>query len=135
LLESEPAAHGLAAVAGIGINVASAPEGLPYPAASLAALGRHVRTEQLFTSLTDSWLDYERAWDEGRGMARIRTRWLDHAANVGEEITVRIGDRSVSGVFESLDEQGRLMLRNGSVLTPISAGEVQVGPRASAGAA
>jgi BirA family biotin operon repressor/biotin-[acetyl-CoA-carboxylase] ligase len=134
LLESEPCGAGFLAVAGIGINVESAPQGLPYPATSLGALGRHVRPAQLFTALADAWLDYERLWDEGRGMARIRARWLDHAANIGEEITVRLGDRSLSGVFESLDEQGRLLLRGDGGLMPISAGEVQVGPRAPAGA-
>jgi BirA family biotin operon repressor/biotin-[acetyl-CoA-carboxylase] ligase len=130
LLESETVGDGLVAIAGIGINIGSAPQGLPYPAASLAALGRHVRPEQLFTALADAWLDYERLWDDGRGMARIRARWLDHAANVGEEITVALGGRSVTGVLETLDEQGRLLLRTEAGLTPISAGEVQVGPRA-----
>lgn len=133
LLELEPAANRLLTVAGIGINVGSQPEGLPYPAISLAALGRHVRPEQLFAALADAWLDYERVWDEGRGMARIRTRWLDHAANVGEEITVVLGERSVTGVFELLDDQGRLLLRNEGMLMPIGAGEVHVGPRVTAG--
>lgn len=138
LLESEPFPGGLAVVVGIGINVGSAPEGLPYAAASLAALGRHVRLEQLFAALADAWLDYERLWDDGRGMGRVRKLWLDHATGVGREVTVTLGEKSVSGIFESLDDQGRLLLRgeNGDLL-PISAGEVQVGPRSrgAAGAA
>jgi BirA family biotin operon repressor/biotin-[acetyl-CoA-carboxylase] ligase len=136
LLESEPASGALITVVGIGVNVSSAPQGLPYAATSLSALGRHVRPQQLFAALTDAWLDYERLWEEGRGMTRIRMHWLAQAANVGEEITIMLGDRRVSGIFESLDEQGRLLLRKDDGLMPISAGEVQVGPRAApAGAA
>jgi BirA family biotin operon repressor/biotin-[acetyl-CoA-carboxylase] ligase len=131
LLESEAVPQGLTTVTGIGINVLSAPEALTYPATSLAALGRAVRAEELFLALADAWLDYEKVWDEGRGMSRIRTLWLQHAAGVGSEITVTLGDRVVSGTFESLDEQGRLLLRaRDASLMPVSAGEVQVGPRA-----
>jgi BirA family biotin operon repressor/biotin-[acetyl-CoA-carboxylase] ligase len=131
LLESEPVAEGAAVVIGIGVNVGMAPAGLPYPATSLTALGRHVRPEELFTALADTWLDYERLWDEGRGMARIRILWLDRAAGPGHEISVQIGERSVRGIFDTLDEEGRLVLKdeNGRHIV-VSAGEVTIGPRA-----
>lgn len=132
LLESEPVGTGLAVVAGIGVNVESAPEGLPYPATSLARLGRHVRAEDLFTALADAWLDYEQLWDRGRGMARVRALWLDHAVGIGSEIAIQVGERTMRGIFETLDDDGRLMLRGDSgVLVPVGAGEVQLGPRAT----
>ncbi len=131
LLESEPRDGTLALVVGIGINVAAAPAGLPYPATSMAALRRHVRLDVLFGALADAWLDYVRLWDHGRGMARIRTLWLERAAGVGGPVTVQICGRSMRGIFETLDESGRMMVRGDDrALVPVSAGEVYFGARA-----
>lgn len=131
LLESEPRGSAVALVVGIGVNVAAAPGMLPYPATSLAARGRHVHREALFAALADAWLDYMRLWDHGRGMARIRTLWLDRAAGLGGPVTVRIGGRSMRGIFETLDESGRMMVRGDDrALVPVSAGEIYFGTRA-----
>jgi BirA family biotin operon repressor/biotin-[acetyl-CoA-carboxylase] ligase len=55
LLEAEAVADDrLAIVVGIGTNVVAAPEGTPYPATSLMALGVDVGAEELFTVLSDS---------------------------------------------------------------------------------
>jgi BirA family biotin operon repressor/biotin-[acetyl-CoA-carboxylase] ligase len=130
LLESEQVTSGLAVAIGIGINVAHAPGGLPYPATSLAMLGRRVLPQDLFVALTEAWLGYSRLWDEGRGMASIRALWLGRAAGVGQAVSVQLGDKSLCGIFETIDDTGRLMLRgdDGS-LVPISAGEVHIGIR------
>jgi BirA family biotin operon repressor/biotin-[acetyl-CoA-carboxylase] ligase len=131
LLESEKSNEGSAIVIGIGINVESAPSDLPYPAASLAALGSDVRPEQLFEALADSWIGYFEMWDDGRGMAQIRSHWLERAAGIGGAVTARMGLQSVSGIFETLDENGRLMLRRAdNSLMPVSAGEVYFGDAA-----
>jgi BirA family biotin operon repressor/biotin-[acetyl-CoA-carboxylase] ligase len=118
--------------AGIGVNVAAAPEGLPYPATSLAALGHTVTAEEVFEALSDSWIACERLWDEGRGMAALREHWLAAAAGVGEEIAVRLGPSTLTGTFETIDEAGRLLLRlPGGALHAIAAGEVHFGPAAT----
>lgn len=127
LLESERVEGGHAVVVGIGVNIASAPYDLP--AISLATLGVNMDIEQVFTELSDAWLDYARIWNEGRGLPAIRSRWLARAAGVGAEITVRVGDRVLRGTFETLDEQGRLILHvpdRGAMA--IAAGEVYFGP-------
>ena len=41
----------------------------------------------------------------------MRADWLARAAGVGEEISVRLVDRELSGRFETLDQAGSLMLR------------------------
>jgi BirA family transcriptional regulator, biotin operon repressor / biotin---[acetyl-CoA-carboxylase] ligase len=127
LLESERVESGHVVVVGIGVNIASAPDDLP--AISLAALGVDIHSEQVFTELSGAWLDYSRIWDEGHGLPTIRSRWLARAAGVGAEITVRVGDRVLRGTFETLDEQGRLILRvpDRGAMT-IAAGEVYFGP-------
>ncbi|MFC7400359.1 biotin--[acetyl-CoA-carboxylase] ligase [Chelatococcus sp. GCM10030263] len=133
LLESEQTDHGRALVIGIGVNVASAPEGLPYPAAALASLGVSVTAETLFTALSDSWVACEGLWDQGRGLSAVRRRWLDRAAGLGRPVAVRIGQQILRGTFETIDDSGQLVLRRADGGTAaIAAGDVHFGEAATA---
>jgi BirA family biotin operon repressor/biotin-[acetyl-CoA-carboxylase] ligase len=120
-------------VIGIGVNVRHAPEGLPYPATSLQACGVEVTAERLFEELSDAWVEQEDLWDVGRGFPAIRNRWLDRAAGIGAPVAVRIGEDMLQGTFETIDEEGRLVVRraDGSAQS-ISAGEVHFGLAATA---
>ena len=121
-------------VIGIGVNVATAPKDLPYPATSLADCGIQATAAELFQALAEAWVDCVAVWDGGRGFPEIRERWLAAAAGVGLPISVKTGDGVVSGTFETIDEEGRLIVRadDGSAL-PISAGDVHFGGAATAG--
>ena len=123
------------AVIGFGINVRHAPEGLPYPATSLAACGSRVSAEDLFAALSDAWLEHEALWNDGRGFAAVRERWLERAAGLGAPIGVSNGEDVFRGTFETIDAEGRLVVRrlDGSVCS-IAAGDVHFGAVASAGA-
>ena len=91
LLESTVLSGGGYAVAvGIGVNVVAHPADVPYPATSLATLGAGCDAETLFLALSDAWLGHYAAWDEGRGLARVRDRWLARAAGLGGEVAVRV---------------------------------------------
>lgn len=126
-----PKQHSL--VVGIGVNVRHAPEGLPYPATSLADHGIEVTAQDLFEALSEAWIEQEADWDEGRGFAGIRDRWLLHAAGLGEPIAIRIGEDVFSGTFETIDAEGRLILRAGDGSSrAITAGEVHFGGAATA---
>jgi len=136
-LEAEPVSGDrLAVVVGIGTNVVAAPEGTPTPATSLAALGVHVGAEELFAELSDAWVEFRGIWDNGRGFAEIRTRWLDRAAGLGERVAIQTGNATVEGTFDTIDETGCMIVRTaeGKHL-PIAAGEVYFGSAASVGAA
>jgi BirA family transcriptional regulator, biotin operon repressor / biotin---[acetyl-CoA-carboxylase] ligase len=136
LLESSLAADGYALAIGIGVNVVAHPEGLPYPATSLAALGSRADAESLFLALSDAWAANMREWDEGRGLARIRNRWLGRAAGLGADVAVRVDGNVVRGVFETIDEDCRFVIRGRDGQTVrIAAGDVHFGAVASAGAA
>jgi BirA family biotin operon repressor/biotin-[acetyl-CoA-carboxylase] ligase len=124
LLESETCGAGLALVAGFGINLAATPEGTEFPAASLAGLGHTVPAEAMFAALTDACTGFLETWQSGQGFGEIRRLWLDRARGIGQPISVRIGGRVESGIFETLDEQGRLMLRTASGSVAVSAGDV-----------
>ena len=134
LLQATTSPGGVTSVViGIGVNLLSAPTGLAYPATSMAACGADVTPEQLFEALSDFWIEQEGTWDEGRGFAIIRRRWLERAAGLGAPIAVQIGEEVCRGTFETIDEEGRLVVRtsDGSAHR-IAAGDVHFGAAATA---
>ena len=115
---------GFACVIGVGVNCASHPQGLPYPATDLASLGLTMSPGDLLNSFAEElagWLD---RWDEGRGFALIRRAWLSFAAGLGEPAMVAIGDQRINGVLRGLDERGRLQVETEAGLRTIDAGDV-----------
>jgi BirA family biotin operon repressor/biotin-[acetyl-CoA-carboxylase] ligase len=134
LLESERRDGALAIVAGIGANLAGAPAGLTFPATSFAELGVDVAPQAFFTALTDAWIEHCGSRTPG-GFQDVRLRWMEEAHGLGDVMSVRIGDRVESGVFEMIDRDGRLVLRRTDGSTAlISAGDVYFGDAATAGA-
>lgn len=135
LLETESFSAGPAVVVGIGVNVAVAPQGLPYPATSLAALGCDATVAELFAALSRRFATAADAWRAG-GFPAIRARWLAQAAGLGGPVAVRLASEVLRGTFETIDEAGRLVVRapDGARRT-VSAGEVHFGGAASAHAA
>ena len=134
LLEAQKRPDGrLLVVIGFGVNVVAAPQGLPYPAVSLADLGVAVTAETLFAALADAWVDVLAMWDNGHGTAAILALWRQAAAGIGAEIAVTRDGDVVRGVFESIDEAGRLIVRaNDNSRIAITAGDVHFGATATA---
>jgi BirA family biotin operon repressor/biotin-[acetyl-CoA-carboxylase] ligase len=125
------AGYGLAI--GIGVNVVGHPDGVPYPATSLNALGARCTAAELFLALSDAWVENMRRWNGSRGLASVRDRWLKRAAGLGSEIAVRLQGEVLRGTFETIDDECRLVLRDRSgQLHRIAAGDVHFGAVASA---
>lgn len=134
-LDAEAVDDHLAVVAGIGINVVAAPEGTPTPAISLAALGVQIDAEELFSVLSDSWVEFCGIWDNGRGFSQIRKLWLERATGVGQAVAIKSAGSTIEGTFETIDAQGCMIVRTpAGRLMPITAGDVYFGSAASAGA-
>ncbi len=129
LLEASALPDGRVAVAtGVGVNVVSAPEGLPYPAVALAELGFAITAADVFAALAESWAGFARIWDGGRGFALIRRQWLERAAGLGADVAVSVGGEVFAGIFETIDEEGRLIVRgHDGRRHEIAAGEVHFG--------
>ena len=54
----------------------------------------------------------------------ILREWRSHTIHKpGDRITSIIGDRTASGAWVGIDDQGRAMLRNGDEVLTVSAGE------------
>ena len=123
LIEGE-SAPAFAVVIGFGVNCAGHPSDTPYPATDLAAAGVLVAPEKLLAGLAVAMARRLAQWQRGQGFAAIRADWLKRAAGLGGDIRVRLPDRELNGLFEGLDDSGRLLLRGPAGLATVTAGEV-----------
>ncbi len=115
----------LACIVGIGVNCLSAPSGLAYAADHLSnASGQAVSPERLFAHLATRFEESLALWRGGAGFAEIRARWLDHAAGLRGPIRIAGAQGFREGVFETLDERGRLVLRGADGVEAVEAGDL-----------
>ncbi|GEP00818.1 biotin--[acetyl-CoA-carboxylase] ligase [Methylobacterium haplocladii] len=122
-----------AVVIGFGINVLAVPEGLPYAATSLAALGCAADAAAVLDALSRRFVEAARIWNKGHGFSSVRQRWLQRAAGIGAPVTVRLPDRTLNGLHDGIDERGRLMILAPDGMThTVTAGEVHFGSAATA---
>jgi BirA family biotin operon repressor/biotin-[acetyl-CoA-carboxylase] ligase len=102
-------------VLGIGVDVnlsqGDFPAELRKLATSLKAeLGKPVsRPELAVVILRELDLDYARI-TSGQ-FAAVADEWEEHGTTIGQEVTIRTGDRRIRGRAESLGEDGELLLR------------------------
>ncbi|HEV2551533.1 MAG TPA: biotin--[acetyl-CoA-carboxylase] ligase [Stellaceae bacterium] len=125
LLESQAASEGRLdwLVIGIGVNLASYPEGLEFPAISLKAAGADVSVEALLTAVAERFLFWYERWREA-GFAPLREAWLARAQGLGGDIRVRLQAGELLGRFAGLDEEGALLLDDATGRRRIAAGDV-----------
>lgn len=117
---------------GVGINIASAPapETMLYPVAALSAwtgeppVDPPVDPEAMLAALLPRLAAWVTRW-RAEGFAPLRAAWLTHGHGLGAPVRVRLGERTVSGLFEGLTADGALRLREpaGEVRT-VLAGDV-----------
>jgi len=120
-------AHGLAAAIGVGLNIASAPSIDGRATASLYAAGAQVSLKSMFTALTEAMDTALLLWEEGRGFALIRARWLAASLPTGTRLTVHAGETTAEGAFAGLDGDGALVLEiSGGRLARFTFGDVTV---------
>ena len=112
-----------AVLAGIGANVAHAPQGMPYPVASLASLGSDATPDALLSVLLDK---LDEGWDAWRatGFAPVLERWLARGPAPGAAMQVRLGAGQVAGRFAGLAADGALLLDTADGRQSFVAGDV-----------
>jgi BirA family biotin operon repressor/biotin-[acetyl-CoA-carboxylase] ligase len=98
-------------VIGAGLNVAECPPVTGgYPATSMRQAGaRNIELEALLERFLAGFAGWRKRW-RNEGLAVVREAWLERAARLGEEITVRLPGVELKGRFEGLDESGALLL-------------------------
>jgi BirA family biotin operon repressor/biotin-[acetyl-CoA-carboxylase] ligase len=126
LLEAQAVGSGrvLAVAIGCGVNVATSPEGTPYPATHLMAHSPAADRGSLFEALSAAMAARLAQWDHGQGFAAIRRDWLDRAAGLGREVRLRLPGAERAGRFTGLDEHGRIQLETSSGIEILDAGDL-----------
>jgi len=112
LIESENLGDGRQAVViGCGVNIVNRPDNPLYPTITLSEAGVTTSPDSLFAHLMQELSAVLTEWDEGRGVAAIVRSWKQHVKGIGGAITVNLPDRSISGTFSGIEDDGRLQLR------------------------
>lgn len=114
---------------GIGVNLIAAPdmaqveEGALYPVSVKTESGVDVAPDAFLKHLAPAFAQ----WDgqlTTYGFAPIRTAWLARAARLGETITARLPTEDVIGRFDTVDENGYLVLNTAKGPRNIAAADV-----------
>lgn len=136
LLELERQENGTyALVIGIGVNVKHRYEDAPYPTQSIKNIGIDVSCATVFYRLSEYWaLNYD-IFLSNHGPEIIRKKWLEHAAHLGQILTITGNNQIIEGIFSGLDENFNCIITNShGEEIKVSAGDVHFGNVASLGA-
>jgi BirA family biotin operon repressor/biotin-[acetyl-CoA-carboxylase] ligase len=121
--------RGQALSIGIGVNLAQAPgadqvePGAVRPVSLMSETGVSVSPADFLDLLAPAYARYE-AQITTYGFAPIRSAWLDRAARLGAQITARLPAEEVTGRFDTVDEQGQLVLSTSQGPRRIAAADV-----------
>ena len=119
---------GDAIVVGTGINVSAGRDELPAEATSLALEGARTDRDRLLAGVLRELERWYRAWAGQRGDADgcgLRREYQRLCGTLGRAVRVSLpGGATVAGVAGEVDRAGRLVIRSGSGLVPVSAGDV-----------
>lgn len=112
---------------GIGVNLKHTPEGVKDAAFPPTSVFEETEVEiapmDFLSTLADAYATQE-AKLMRLGFDRIRDDWLSKAARLGEVITARTGREEITGIFDSIDNDGNLVLITGTGPRAISAADV-----------
>jgi BirA family biotin operon repressor/biotin-[acetyl-CoA-carboxylase] ligase len=114
-----------AVVIGCGVNIAHKPDNPLYPAISLSEAGAASSPESLFARLMVEMAHVLEVWNGGLGIEDVVSAWKARVYGIGQPITVNLPDRSISGIFAGIEDDGLLSLRldSGDILR-IASGDV-----------
>ncbi len=100
---------------GIGVNLVAAPPkdaveaGALPPVSLLGETGLRIAPEEFLTILAAAFARWE-AQFLAFGFAPIRTAWLARAAKLGQPVTARTITETITGTFDTLGDDGSLIL-------------------------
>jgi BirA family biotin operon repressor/biotin-[acetyl-CoA-carboxylase] ligase len=116
-----------AVVIGVGINVSLSEDELPVPTATSLALSggstnREILAKELLRALGRRYV----AWRDTQGSgASVLGIYRELCGTIGREVSVQLpGGDVVTGMVESVDDEGRLVVRTGDTVSALSAGDV-----------
>lgn len=114
---------------GIGVNLATAPENAKVAGANTPP--RTLRADAALTVDAETLLDtlapcfaYRAEQFETHGFAATRVDWLAHAARLGQRITARLPKSEISGIYQTVDEAGAVILNTETGLQAVTAADI-----------
>lgn len=111
---------------GVGVNIVAVPADVTghfAPVSLAGAAGVRVSAEDVLTALASAYATQE-AKLATLGFERIRADWLRHAAKLGETITARTMTAEYTGIFDTVDLDGNLVLHTPRGVEIIPAADV-----------
>ena len=129
ILLEYPAGSGGPLAIGVGVNLIAAPgaeavePGAVPPVSVLAETGVRLSPEAMLDALAEAYARHEAALVT-YGFGPIREAWLARAARIGEVITARTGREERRGTFETVDDDGNLVLKTAEGRVRIAAADV-----------
>ena len=112
-------------IIGIGVNLKIAPKlvNMPYPCTSLSEEGIETERMEFLRQYIQNFNTYYSVW-QLQGFEPIREEWLKHVKGLGDEIIVHLDNEDITGLFSGIDEQGALLLNQGTKISKIYAGDI-----------
>jgi BirA family transcriptional regulator, biotin operon repressor / biotin---[acetyl-CoA-carboxylase] ligase len=113
LLETSTS-HGHLSI-GFGVNLAAAPDASEVEAGALRPVslahetGVLVSPQEFLDALAPAFAQWEQRF-QTQGFAPVQQAWLNRATRLGQQITAKTGTETLSGIFETVDENGHLIL-------------------------
>jgi BirA family transcriptional regulator, biotin operon repressor / biotin---[acetyl-CoA-carboxylase] ligase len=113
---------------GCGMNVASAPSGLAYPAATVAdVLGKSIPVQKMFDAYAQSLRTQLSLWQNGENFPAIADLWRARAIGIGEQVCVKQDAGDIAGKLLGIDDAGALLLaQSDGSQRRILAGDLQI---------
>jgi BirA family biotin operon repressor/biotin-[acetyl-CoA-carboxylase] ligase len=112
---------------GIGVNLSNLPdaveEGALRPVSLRGETGVEIAPEEFLDLLAAAYAEWEERF-QAYGFAPVRAAWLARAARLGQPIVARTTRDEWHGIFETVDEQGNLVLSTAGTRRAIAAAEV-----------
>ncbi|MBS0272205.1 MAG: biotin--[acetyl-CoA-carboxylase] ligase [Proteobacteria bacterium] len=108
---------------GCGLNLKTYPDQVRYPATTFQSEGIYLSLEEVLLGLSSSLQRYISLWQKEEFPA-IQALWMEHAANLGKEISVDFEGQLTEGIFEGIDEEGLLVLKTSKGRIKLMAGEI-----------
>lgn len=128
-------AERLAVAIGVGVNLVAHPTDLSYAATDLGVLiGRNVSVREFLERLAVRFDERLAVFARGAGFASIRAQWLASAAGLGQPLRATTATGAREGLFDGVDERGRLLLRTRNAIEAIESADIAL-LGATAGAA
>ena len=114
---------------GIGVNLTTAPlitqveDGAVYPVSVKGESGVDVNPDTFLKHLAPAFAQWDGQLTR-YGFEPIRAEWLARAARLGETITARLPNEDVNGRFDTVDQNGYLVLKTAEGQRNIAAADV-----------